>query len=115
MKTTKNLTLIIFLFLTINIFAQTKKEIVYIRIQENINITTISSYASVIYPDKPTKYIELKRLERDGYEAEGNGKIIQQLITELLNDNYELLSSSVGADLSASTTIMIFVRPIKTD
>lgn len=105
------------LILTIALFALSfnaisqAKEIVYIRIQENImGSGAPSSYMSIIYPDQSSKSIELTKIGSKGQAAEENGKKIQAEISQLINSGYEIISCSLGADYIASTTVMIFAR-----
>ncbi len=107
------LVLTIALFLvSFNVISQTK-EVVYLRIQENVTtagIASLDSYMSIIYPDQSTKYIELAKLGNKGQAAEENGKKIQAEISELINGGYEIISCSLGADYMSSTTVMVFTR-----
>jgi hypothetical protein len=63
MKTIKtSLVLLLFLFTT-NGFSQSK-ELVYIRIQENIIGNGLNSYMRITFPDRPSKLVDLTRLGR---------------------------------------------------
>lgn len=110
-------TILVALFLTLAIpaLAQTK-EVVYIRIQEVIFFSAAGygiapdSYMRIVYPDKESRQIELPQIGKNGSKSLQNGQKIQQELTTLLNEGYEITSSSVGGDIMMSTTIMILTR-----
>lgn len=112
MKSIKIILLFILMSAALNGYSQTK-EVIYIRIQENIawsGMFSIKSYMSIIFPDQTSKQFELKKLQESGKNAEENGKIIQRELSTLINDGYEINSSSVGADFNVSTTVIILTR-----
>lgn len=109
MKTIKtSLVLLLFLFTT-NGFSQSK-ELVYIRIQENIVANGVNSFMRITYPAKPSKWVDLTTIGKRGSGSEENGKIIQAELAALINDKYEIISCSVGSDVNTSTTIIILSR-----
>lgn len=112
MKKIKTILIACFLISSLNFFGQTT-EVVYIRVQELIfwgAAGSPDSYMRIIYPDKKSKLVELSSIGKNGKSSEENGIKIQQEISTLINEGFEIKSCSVGADNSLSTTIIILTR-----
>ena len=98
--------------MSLSAFSQTK-ELVYIRIQENLSafgVSPVESYMSIIYADQSTKWVDLVKISGNRQGAEANGKTIQKEISTLVNEGYEIQFTSVGADNYVSTTLIILIR-----
>lgn len=86
-------------------------QLVYIRIQEEITGNLLyNSYIQITYHDQSTKLIDLKRLSPTGKGSEENGKIIQQEVSRLLNQGYQIISASTGSNDAATTTTLFLSR-----
>jgi len=64
----------------------------------------------ITYADQTTRMIELGKLGFGGSGADANGKIIQKEISTLLNQGYEIASSSMGGGESILLTTIFLVR-----
>jgi hypothetical protein len=107
MKNTRLFFFAAFLALTSTGFAQAI-ELVYIRIQEKLAGAAYESFISISYPDQTSKRVELDKLGLGGSGAEPNGKIIQREIAILLNEGYQIASTSSGSgDVLYSTTMFL--------
>jgi hypothetical protein len=98
-----------FILITTLGFSQTK-ELIYIRIQEKFGGAAYDSYMQITFPNQTSKLIELKKLGFGGSGAEENGKIIQKEIADLLNQGYDLTSSSTGSNDGITTTTLFLIR-----
>ena len=86
------------------------KQLIYIRVQESFGPIGFDSYMHITYPDQTTKYIELVKVGIGGKGADDNGKVIQREISRLLNQGYEILSSSTGSGDNSTTTTLFLSR-----
>jgi uncharacterized lipoprotein NlpE involved in copper resistance len=112
MKATRLLIILTFLSLTGSLFAQ-EKSLVYVHIQENISyigIPKFDSYMTIAFPNEGTQTVELNKLQSNGNGSEDNAKIIRTALEALINQGYEIVSQSVGADLNVATTKIILVK-----
>jgi len=100
---------LIFILTTVNAISQ-NSDLIYIRIQEKFAGAAFESYMRITYTDQTSKLIELNKMGYGGSGAEENGKIIQKEVGILLNQGYEIASTSTGCNEGFSTTIIFLTR-----
>ena len=114
MKTIKTILTSIMLLLSLTNFAQSKQEIIMVKIYQNYSpAIKADSYIQISYPNETTKTIEL--ITRAGFKMDdpiedANTKTIQKTINTIIADGYQLLSSDISGDYTYSRTLMIFTR-----
>lgn len=111
-STTAIITALLFLFI-VNGYAQKKQDVVVMRIYETS--ANADAYIRISYPDETTKTIALKKgtgRKMEDTDMKENDKLIQKTINSLIDEGYQLISSSgsVNTTYDITKTFIIFCR-----